>query len=129
MHKLHEAVTKEINDIVCSGITASNLRILGELVDIRKDIEEMWHWRVESDDIKVSSNNSSQGVSTSIDDLMSDIEYLNEKMKTTDSVEIHNKFKSDIDKILMYAEKIKRISSEVKLDSDEMTKFKNIFKY
>ena len=129
MHKLHEAVTKEIDDIVCNGITASNLKILGELVDIRKDIEEMWHWRVESGDIEVSNNHSSQGVSTSIDDLISDVKYLNEKMKATDSVEFHNKFKSDIDKILMYAEKIKRISSEVKLDSDEMTKFKNLFKY
>ena len=129
MHKLHEAVTKEIDDIVCHGITASNLKILGELVDIRKDIEEMWHWRVESGDIEVSSHKSSQGVSTSIDDLIADVKYLNEKMKNTDSVEFRNKFKSDIDKILMYAEKIKRISSEVKLDSDEMTKFKNLFKY
>lgn len=119
MHKLHEAVTKEIDDIVCHGITTSNLHILGELVDIKKDVEEMWSYRNVYHDLQSDS---------SIDDVLADIKYLNEKMKTTDSVEFHNKFKSDIDKILMYAEKIKRISSEVKLDSDELTKFKNIFK-
>lgn len=120
MHKLHEAVTREINDIVCHGITTSNLHILGELVDIKKDVEEMWSYRDVSHDFQSDS---------SIDDVLADIKYLDEKMKTTDSVEFHSKFKSDIDKILMYAEKIKRISSEVKLDSDELTKFKNLFKY
>ena len=120
MHKLHEAVTREIDDIVCHGITVSNLHILGELVDIKKDVEEMWSYRDISHDLQ------SDG---SIDDIIADIKYLDDKMKTTDSVEFHSKFKSDIDKILMYAEKIKRISSEVKLDSDELTKFKNLFKY
>lgn len=43
MHKLHECVTKEINDIVRHGITTANIEILEELVDIRRDIEEMWH--------------------------------------------------------------------------------------
>lgn len=120
MHKLHEAVTREINDIVCHGITKSNVHLLGELVDIKKDVEEMWSYRDISPDLQSGS---------SIEDVIADIKYLNEKMKTTDSVELHNNFKSDIDKILMCAEKIKRISSEVKLDSDEMTKFKNLFKY
>lgn len=129
MHKLHECVTKEINDIVEHGISTSNLKILGELVDIRKDIEEMWHWRVESGDIEVSGHHSSHGVSTSIDDLMADVKYLNEKMKTTDSVDLTNKFKDDIKKLMMYAEKIKSITEEVKIDSETMTKFKNLFRY
>lgn len=38
MHKLHEAVTKEIDDILCHGIIVSNLHLLGELVDIKKDV-------------------------------------------------------------------------------------------
>lgn len=129
MHKLHECVTKEINDIVEHGISTSNLKILGELVDIRKDIEEMWHWRVESGDIEVSGHYTTHGVSTSIDDLMDDVKYLNEKMKTTDSVDLTNKFKDDIRKLMMYAEKIKGITEEVKIDSETMTKFKNLFKY
>ena len=129
MHKLHECVTKEINEIVEHGITTSNIDILGELVDIRKDIEEMWYWRVESGDIEVSGHHSTHGVSTSIDDLMADVKYLNEKMKITDSVDLTNKFKDDIKKLMMYAEKIKGITEEVKIDSETMTKFKNLFKY
>lgn len=96
MHKFHEAVTKEINDIVCHGITTSNLHILGELVDIKKDVEEMWSYRNISLDLQLGN---------SIEGVIADIKYLNEKMKTTDSVELYNNFKSDTDKILMYAEK------------------------
>lgn len=96
MHKSHEAVTKEIDDIVCHGITTSNLHTLGELVDIKKDVEEMWSYRNVYPDLQSGS---------SIEDVIADIKYLCEKMKTTDSVELHSNFKSDIAKILMYAEK------------------------
>lgn len=97
MHKLHEAVTKEIDDIVCHGITVSNLHILGELIDIKKDIEEMWSYRDISLDLQLGN---------SIEDVIADIKYLDEKMKTTNSVELYNNFKSDRDKILMHAEKL-----------------------
>lgn len=97
MHKLHEAVTKEIDDIVCHGITVSNLHILGELIDIKKDIEEMWSYRDISLDLQLGN---------SIEDVIADIKYLDEKMKTTNSVELYNNFKSNRDKILMHAEKL-----------------------
>lgn len=96
MHKLHEAVPKEIDDIVCQCITVSNLHLLGELVDIKKDVEEMWSYRNVSRDLQ-------SGIS--IENIIADIKYLNEKMETTNSIELYNNFKSDIDKILMCAEK------------------------
>lgn len=65
-------------------------------MDIKKDVEEMWSYRDISPDLQLGN---------SIEGIIADIKYTNEKMKTTDSVEFHNKFKSDIDKNLMYAEK------------------------
>lgn len=56
----------------------------------------MWSYRDISLDLQSGS---------SIEDIVADIKYLAEKMKTTNSVELYNNFKSDIDKILMYAEK------------------------
>lgn len=66
------------------------------MIEIKKDVEEMWSCRDISPDLQ--SGNS-------IEDIVADIKYLDEKMKTTNSVESHNNFKSDTDKILMYAEK------------------------
>lgn len=85
------SLLKQIYDI-----TTSNLHILEELIEIKKDIEEMWSYRDVSLDLQSGSL---------IENILADIEYLNEKMKTTDSVELHNNFKSDTDKILMCAEK------------------------
>lgn len=127
MHRLHECVTNEIETILKHGISTSNLQILGELVDIRKDIEEMWHWKAEDAIVAISENKAARGVS--VDELLNDVRHLNEKMKTSDSTELTNKFKDDIKLLMLYAEKIKGIIEDVQVDSEIMSKFKNLFRY
>lgn len=56
----------------------------------------MWSYRDISLDLQLGN---------SIEDVIADIKYLNEKMKTTAFVELYNNFKSDRDKILIRAEK------------------------
>lgn len=131
MHKLHECVTKEINEIVEHGITTSNIDILGELVDIRKDIEQMWHWRCECDDntnMHDTVQYNEHGSISKIDELIEDIKSLDAKLKTTDSPEIVSKFKKGAKELYEYAEKIKHTSEVVKFDADMTMKFKNMFR-
>ena len=131
MHKLHECVTKEINDIVEHGISTANLGILGELVDIRKDIEEMWHWHVVDDNcfVEVTSehDNGHAGVG-SIDELISSIKSIDTKLKTTDSPELVSKLKKEAKELYECAEKIKHTYETVKFDADLTMMFKNMYK-
>lgn len=127
MHKLHECVTKEINDIVEHGITKSNIGVLGELVDIVKDIEEIWHWRgYRETDIK--DYNESNMCSTSIDELISNIKSIDAKLKTSSNPELASKLKESANELYGYAEKIKHTFETVKFDSEMVMKFKNLYK-
>lgn len=45
MHKVKECVKKEIDKIVCEGISQQNLDALGKLVDIHKDISNENYWK------------------------------------------------------------------------------------
>lgn len=129
MHKLHYAVTKEIDDIVCHGITTSNLEILGELVDILKDIEQIWHWRgeYELEETTHSSENIS-GVSSSIDELIYEIKSLDERLKSGNFQDEQSKIKEKSNMLYEYAERIKHCAESVKLDADTTMKFKNMYK-
>ena len=40
--KITEQATERINEILDQGINAENVEMLGELVDIQKDLEKIW---------------------------------------------------------------------------------------
>lgn len=125
MHKLHECVTKEIDEIVECGLSYKNIDLLGKLVDIRKDIEEMWHWRSESGDINVENGE----VSTRYVDLIKDVEYLNRIMRSSDAKPEHReRMKSDMIELLRFTTDIKRLVDEAKMDADLVEAFKKVFR-
>lgn len=129
MHKLHYAVKKEIDDIVCHGITTSNLEILGELVDILKDIEEIWHWRGDYEvDETMHSSEKYNGVPHTLDELIEEIKSLDERLKTGNFPDAQSKIKEKSKILYEYAERIKHCAETVKLDADMTMKFKNIYK-
>lgn len=128
MHKLCYAVEKEIDEIVENGITISNLEILGELVDIRKDIENIWYWRGYDEYNESTNKNNENTKSKGVDELINDVKILNEKLKSTDSIEISNQLKSKAQEMYKLAESIKHAYEDIKLDNEMSTKFKNLYK-
>ena len=133
MHKLCNTVKREIDEIVDSGITLSNLKVLGELVDILKDIENIAYWKYKMGyhDYEHIDETVDVNIHTNEDDfnmLIHDIKSINEKLKSTDSQELNNKFKSETKKLYEYSEKIKSTIKDIKLDSETMTKFNSILK-
>lgn len=124
MHKLHEAVTCKINEIVCSGINIKNLAALGALVDIRKDIEQMWHWRHEDAYAEEAEGNRELTVHELIGNIMS----LDAKLKSADSPEAMHELKKHIHTLYENAETIKRAYESVKMDADLAAKFKALYK-
>lgn len=125
MHKLHEAVTREIDKIVECGITIKAVPVLGALVDIRKDIEEMWYWRKESGDITIES-----GVAkTDYVELMKDVEYLNRVMKSAEAKPEHKeRMKEDMLELLRFTTDVKHLVDEAKMDTDLVEAFKRVFR-
>lgn len=73
MHKLKEVVKTEIDDIVKSGITSGNIEILGELVDIYKDVENIEYWECKEKYYKAKEEMDANIASraTSVQDLVS----------------------------------------------------------
>jgi signal transduction protein with GAF and PtsI domain len=110
MHELYERVNKEIHGILLVGIKTNNIGILGQLVDIIKDIEMIWYYQ------------SIRG--SSIGELMT----LNEQLKHTDSVELTNRYNKLVNDMIEEAEKLKSILPTLNISSEQMMKIKNIYK-
>lgn len=45
MRKVYEEAKKKLCELCDKGITGNNLKAVGELVDICKDIENIWYWQ------------------------------------------------------------------------------------
>lgn len=122
MHKLHEAVTCKIDEIVCHGINIKNLAALGALVDIRKDIEEMWYWRSKE------HHEDDGNRELTVHELIGNIMELDAKLKAADSPETMSALKKHIHTLYENAETIKRAYESVKMDADLAAKFKALYK-
>lgn len=59
--KLLEVVENSINNIIDEDLTQENLKILGELVDIHKDINNEKYWKIKECEIMRYSNYSNYG--------------------------------------------------------------------
>ena len=125
MHVLHKCVCEKIDEVVCCGISPRNIEYLGMLVDIRKDIEEIWHWREDSGDIKIENGEAK----TDVMSLVKDVEYLNRVMKSSNVTEDHKKrMHYDIMELLSFADSMKRVIDEAKLDPELMDAARRVFK-
>lgn len=45
LKRVNEQVEEKINNIIDSGVTPENVKILGDLVDIHKDIANEEYWK------------------------------------------------------------------------------------
>lgn len=55
--KLKCIVERELNQVADNGLTESNLDIVGKLVDIQKDLENIDYWNCKKEAIKMRYNN------------------------------------------------------------------------
>ena len=124
MHKLSEAVDCKIDEIVSHGITSSNLKCLGELVDIKKDIENIWYWKAKKMNMSSESADIHSIVSEKVGDLMKINERYKNSMSDIDKLKVHEKAKELVD----VASMIKDSLSGVSIDSEIDSHIKRIFK-
>ena len=124
MHKLSEAVDCKIDEIVCHGITSSNLKYLGELVDIKKDIENIWYWKAKKMHMSSESADIHSIVSEKVGDLMKINERYKNSMSDIDKLKMHEKAKELVETASM----IKDSLSGVSIDSEIDSHIKRLFK-
>jgi hypothetical protein len=110
MQEIYNKVCNEIDAINKVGITRSNLPILGQLVDIAKDIENINYWRGSSLDSKIG-------------ELMN----ISEDLKHTDSAEMREMYSKHVDDLLHDAEKLKGVLMSLNISPEMSIKLKNIY--
>lgn len=124
MHKLYEAVDCKIDEIVSRGITSSNLKCLGELVDIKKDIENIWYWKDKKMHMSIKSADIHSIVSEKVVELMRINERYKNSMSDVDKIKMHEKAKELVETASM----IKDSLSGVSIDDDIDSHIRRIFK-
>lgn len=129
MHEVHKLVSDEIKCIAEKGICKGNVELLGMLVDIRKDIEEMWYWKSkeEKDETESIDIKDTKDKKLSLDELMDEVVYLNKKMKTGMTRESEMEMKSKLSSLVEYAEKMRGILESLTLDEEFRLRVRKIF--
>lgn len=129
MHRVYERCMKEIDEILECELTPSSLEILGELVDIIKDIENIRYWKGSDKSEKVfTKENIHDKSKRDIESMIKELEYIAEQMKKGESHHDKDKVKSDEHELLESAIKIKSILSAMPLDTEVMARYKEVFK-
>ena len=124
MHKLDEAVNKSIDAIVERGITLNNVKALGELVDMKKDIENIKYWHNKFS--KVDSD--AKPIWETVSDCVGVIMNLNERYKNSNNKDDMEKMNSKIKELLEASELIKSSIKSLDLPAELEDKFKKIYK-
>lgn len=120
MHIVREKICKEIFDIVDCGITTKNVGVLGELVDMYKDLEEAKYYKEKS---KLVETQVSNPVHEKLKEIYKMIE-ASGKGTTVDN----KKLEADIEELIEVSEKIRSIMSMVKLPDSLGSRYKAIYK-
>lgn len=131
MNGLKMLVGKEIGCIVDNGITARNIGVLGELVDIYKDITNVEYWTS-----KIGSNGTSSATSSSASGIhdnpymsIGEVMKFNERIRSgnADGVML-DKLNKAVDELLYIASDIRTGLHGVNMDVERKRKFDTIFK-
>lgn len=114
MHKVYEASKCEIDKIITHGITSSNLSYLGQLVDICKDIEEIWHYKGYHD--------------SQVDFQIGELMKMTEHIKTNSSEEFRADYSNKVNELIKTAEKLRYVFDDLDMSSVQKDKVKNLYK-
>lgn len=137
MHALYERCKKEIDLILCKELTKEAVYVIGQLVDICKDIKNIEYWKHEiKEDKEYKSCNKSykdsdsmeQKAQKDIDSMIEELKYISERMRNSGSDEDRYMFKSEAKELIESAKKIKAAMSSIPLDDEMMMHYRNIFK-
>lgn len=122
MYDVKSCVVKEIYNIVNSGITLRNVGVLGQLVDIYKDLENVDYWKHEM--LNDSDEDGKDGhIEESIKFVKEAIEASGKGM-TVDK----DKLEHSINELMGVAENIHKMMGMVRLPDNMATRFKAMFK-
>ena len=120
MHIVREKICQEIYDIVDCGITMKNVGVLGELVDMYKDLEEAKYYKEKS---KLVESQITDSVTEKLKEVCGMIE-ASGKGTAVDN----KKLETDIGELMEVAEKIRSIMSMVKLPEPLGSRYKAVYK-
>lgn len=122
MHKVKEMVDKEIHAIEEKGITRANLPVLGELVDIRKDICNIEYWNHKM------HGSSNADVLSSVNSEIGDLMYAAERARNSGMAEDKSKVDEHAKRLVEAAENIRMALTNVDVSSSVAAKVKALFK-
>ena len=121
MHKVKEIVYNEIHEIETNGLTSKNLPMLGDLVDIYKDVCNIEYWNEKLEMMKNDNDRSN------IHHELNKVKEMYDKKQKGISVDDETLEQHVVD-LILFADEIKSCVSKFKLDGKPKTMYDSLFK-
>lgn len=128
MDRLKHIIKKEIYEIEDSGLSNKNVGLLGELVDIYKDLVNIEYWCSEMASVSPQPSWGSSPLAPAISERIGEIMTINTNLKLKDSPELTKEFNTKVDDLLSIVETIRISLKDVPLSSSHKQKYDIYFK-
>lgn len=127
MKKLYKCVCSKIDEIVERGITLNNLKALGELVDIAKDIENIWYWRYKTK--AMPDSDAKEDSATDVVYMIGEVMKLSERVANSDSPEDKRLLTNKVMELYAVADNIRTALKSAKgVDDDVNAKIHRMYR-
>lgn len=121
MHKVKEIVYNEIHEIETNGLTSKNLPMLGDLVDIYKDVCNIEYW---NEKLRLMKNDTER---SKIHHELAKVNEIYDKKQKGISVDDETLEQYILD-LIIFADEIKASISRFKLDGKAKTMYDSLYK-
>lgn len=121
MHKVKEIVYNEIHEIETNGLTSKNLPMLGDLVDIYKDVCNIEYW---NEKLRLMKNDTER---SKIQHELAKVNEIYDKKQKGISVDDETLEQYILD-LIIFADEIKASISRFKLDGKAKTMYDSLYK-
>ena len=121
MHKVKEIVYNEIHEIETNGLTSKNLSMLGDLVDIYKDVCNIEYW---NEKLRLMKNDTER---SKIHHELAKVNEIYDKKQKGILVDDETLEQYILD-LIIFADEIKASISRFKLDGKAKTMYDSLYK-
>lgn len=121
MHKVKEIVYNEIHEIETNGLTSKNLLMLGDLVDIYKDVCNIEYW---NEKLRLMKNDTER---SKIHHELAKVNEIYDKKQKGILVDDETLEQCILD-LIIFADEIKASISRFKLDGKTKTMYDSLYK-
>ncbi len=137
MHKLKDELKKEIKELTEKGIRSKDVMLLGQLIDMYKDLEEVCYWEskmgnnhYEDKEHEYEVEWTHEGMTKHEQDVHAKLEEIRKMMDVASRGGQIDKAKFDkyIEEMIDTSEKIHTVVGRVKMPDNMVARFKALYK-